>query len=412
MSDNRSSYLVPGADNVEPQQESSPILLSRLMCPVCHTVNEFETVRPGAYVEEGTDTDFRPLSRRWSNARYQSVNPLLYFMATCSTCFYTREFNRAFREASVESEFSAHELKDVRLRHLAAVGEANGVVRRLGAALWPVPYPVHTAINKILLGILAEKNSANPSNYDLARWYLRVAWLFRELCPAGGPELTSPAGQCRRDLEQSLASLIDDLTRAHERATLLYQFVLNNPHSAQRHPDDHDTPSEWRQDLAVVSWEIERTQESVNALQSRLNLVPERFIGGDSKPHGEAYGEFASYTEYLRSLKLDCPDIPINETEAMTMSRAYYKEAFAAQGGIDRGNGAMLTAYLIGELSRRLACFEDAERYLDMARVAAHVVIKESGDDKPRAALARHLAALAEKQAMSLYQDEPGIEDQ
>ncbi len=410
MSENSYSQNVDQAASGQSRQDASPIVLSRLTCPVCHTVNEFETVKPGAYAEEGTDTDFRPLTRRWANPRYQSVNPLLFFMATCTTCYYTREFNRAFREASVESEFTAHELKEVRLRHLASIAEGNSVVRRLGAALWPVSFPIQTAINKLLLGILTEKQCASPSSYDLARWYLRAAWLFRELYPAGGPELTSPAGQSRRDLQQSLASLSEDLGRAHERAAALLQFVRNNPHSAQRHPDDQMSPSDYQQTLSSVSTETERMIQNVIALQSRLNSAPELLIGDDSRAQGETFGEFATYIEFLRSLKLDCPDIPINETEAMTMSRAYYKVAFEAQGGIDRGNGAMLTAYLIGELSRRLACFDDAERYLDMARVAAHVAIRENGHDKPRTALARHVAALAERQAQTLYSVTPDFE--
>ena len=87
----------------------------------------------------------------------------------------------------------------------------------------------------------------------------------------------------------------------------------------------------------------------------------------------------------------------------MSFALSHYKLAFESQGGIERGNGAMLTAYLIGELSRRLANFDDAERYLDMARVAAHVAIRENGSDKPRSALARHLADLADRQSRCLY---------
>lgn len=391
-----------GAD--ERSADESPIALARLTCPVCHTVNEFETVRPGSYIEEGTDTDFRPLSRRWTNARYQSVNPLLYFMATCTTCFYTREFNRAFRESTLESDLTPECLKQVRLSHLASVADPGGVVRRLGTSLWPESFPVQTAISKLILGIVNEKLLPSPSNYDLARWYLRVAWLFRELYPHGGVDLTSPSAQCRRDLERSLSEISEDLTRLRTRMREVTQFLDTHSHAAQKHPEDYQGPLQSRQTLVQLAEQADAMEKALATMRSTLTSPTEQFLGDGAAGTRETFGEFASYTEFLRSLKLDCPDIPINEEEALSRARSHYKQAFEAQGGIDRGNGAMLTAYLIGELSRRLACFDDAERYLDMARVAAHVAIKENGHDKPRTALARHLAMLAEKQSQSLYQ--------
>lgn len=403
MSDQYSDKPASAVADVRSQDES-PIALSRLTCPVCHTVNEFETVRPGSYVEEGTDTDFRPLSRRWANPRYQSVNPLLYFMATCTTCFYTREFNRAFRESTLESDLTPECLKQVRLNHLAAVADQSGVVRRLGNSLWSESFPLQTAISKLILGIVNEKLLPSPSNYDLARWYLRVAWLFREIHPHGGADLTSPSAQCRRDLERSLSELSEDMARLRTRMREVTQFLETHSHAAQKHPEDYQGPMQCRQTLQQLAEQAAAMEKALAAMRQSMAAPSDQFLGGDVSTTRETFGEFASYTEFLRSLKLDCPDIPINEDEALARARSHYKQAFEAQGGIDRGHGAMLTAYLIGELSRRLACFDDAERYLDMARVAANVAIKENGHDKPRSALARHLAMLAEKQSQLLYQ--------
>ena len=72
----------------------SPLFLTKVECPVCKTINEFETIKVGAYVEEDHDTDFCPKGRRWHNPKYAIYNPLLFFMATCENCYYTREFNQ------------------------------------------------------------------------------------------------------------------------------------------------------------------------------------------------------------------------------------------------------------------------------------------------------------------------------
>lgn len=380
----------------------SPIALSRVACPICRTVNEFETVRPGAYLEEGTDTDFRPLSRRWSNPRYQSVNPLLYFMATCSTCFYTREFNRVFRDPATVPEYPEDSQKTLRTKHLAMLADSGSVARRLGSSLWPDSFPIQTAISKLLLGILDEHLLERPSNSDLARWYLRIAWLFREAQPHNGHDLTSPSVQSRRDLDRAMEEINADLARLRGRVSEVMQFLQTHPQAAQRRPDDHNGPTQCRQGLQHAIEQIDAFGQTIAETAEALHTAPDQFVGGTRGSEREAFGDHASFAEFLRLLKLDSPLIPIDENEAMECALYHYKLAFAAHGGIESGNGAMLSAYLIGELSRRLANFDDAEQYLDMARLAAHATIADNLDDRPRTALARHISVLAEKQSRSL----------
>ena len=74
-------------------QNDSPFLLSKVECPICKTLNEFEIIKVGAYAERGRDTDFCPLDIHWRFPPYQAYNPLVFFAATCSNCFYTRELN-------------------------------------------------------------------------------------------------------------------------------------------------------------------------------------------------------------------------------------------------------------------------------------------------------------------------------
>lgn len=382
--------------------DQSPITLSRVGCPVCRTVNEFETVRPGAYIEEGTDTDFRPLARKWSNPRYQSVNPLLYFMATCTTCFYTREFNRAFREPVGPNDPAPEVRKNIRLKHLALLASTNSIARRLGTTLWPGSFPLQTAISKLLLGILDEHLAERPSNYDLARWYLRAAWLFREAQPHNAPDLVSPSAQSHRDLDRAMEEINADWVRMRGRVNDVLQFLQTHPEAAQRQPDDYQGPMQCRQALQHAFGQLEGFGQTISETQKSLREPPDRFVGGDQTSEKESFGDHASYTEFLRSLKLDSPLIPIDEADALALALSHYREAFEAQGGIESGNGAMLTAYLIGELSRRLGRFDEAERFLDMARMAAHVAIADNRADRPRTALARHIAFMAERQSQSL----------
>ena len=49
----------------------SPFVHSRVECPICKTLNEFETVKVGAYVENSRDTDFSPTGIKWRSPKYQ-----------------------------------------------------------------------------------------------------------------------------------------------------------------------------------------------------------------------------------------------------------------------------------------------------------------------------------------------------
>ena len=123
-----------------------PVFMTRVECPVCKTVNDFETIKVGAYTEHGRDTDFRPTERVWRNTKYQHINPLLYFTATCSSCYYTREFNKSFKEWKTDPAFRSFRQKIVREKHLNALAGPGALIKLLGMALAPQNAPNESAI--------------------------------------------------------------------------------------------------------------------------------------------------------------------------------------------------------------------------------------------------------------------------
>ncbi len=376
----------------------TPFALTRVTCPVCRTVNEYESVKAGAYTESGFDTDFRPIGRRWANPRYQWVNPLLYFMATCSSCFYTRELTRASATDTAEPCSSPDEARSFRQRHLGSLTEKDSPIRRLGDSLWAESYPIPTAINKLSLGILSEHLLQHPSDYDLARWYLRVAWLFRELGSKIEPDATAPHKQSRRDLMQAMNDAGEDVKRLSERCHEISQFLLAHPEAVQIESDDVDTPDRFGRSMAVILDQVQRLSMPIGDLRAQLQAGPGLVVGLKLGRRAEMYGEHASYADFLQGLRMDTPAIPTNEDEALAMSLGHYRRAFEVQGRSDSGHGPVVTAYMIGELSRRLQRWDDAERFLGWSREAAMAMIHEHGSARPHTALARHIASLAETQ--------------
>jgi uncharacterized protein (DUF2225 family) len=157
----------------------TPLFLTRIECPVCGTVNEYETIRVGAYTEGERDTDFCPSYIKWRNPKYQRFHPLLFFTATCSHCQYTREFNGKFKDWSRDNNFRTYRLKSIKEKHLSYLAAADSFIKLVGGFLDQENYPDETAVLKLLLAAFDELLNEHPSHLDLGRFYLRVAWLFR-----------------------------------------------------------------------------------------------------------------------------------------------------------------------------------------------------------------------------------------
>src|SRR5512146_2596114 len=113
----------------------SPFLLFRVECPVCKTLNEYETIRVGAYAEEGRDTDFCPTNVKWRFPRYQGYNPLVFFTATCSNCFYSRELTNNFKDWKEDVNFKTYRLKTVKPKHLDQLSQAESAIKLMGDSL-------------------------------------------------------------------------------------------------------------------------------------------------------------------------------------------------------------------------------------------------------------------------------------
>ena len=152
-------------------------------------MNEFELIRVGAYAEEGRDTDFCPMNVKWRFPRYQGYNPLVFFTATCSNCFYSRELTNDYKDWKNDSNFRTYRLKSVKERHLEQLSTADSVIKTLGAKIDLNRYPNESAILKLLLAITDEQMYDRHSRLDIGRFYLRIAWLFRDLEKGENPSL-------------------------------------------------------------------------------------------------------------------------------------------------------------------------------------------------------------------------------
>jgi len=377
--------------------DETPFYFTRVECPVCRTVNEFETIKLGAYTESGRDTDFRPLRREWRNPRYQNTNPLLYFMASCTSCFYTREFNRRFRDWKSDTAYRTHRQALVRQQHLGMLAEEDSPVKMLGAALWPASYPMQTAINKLLLGILDEEKLEGSSHFDIARWYLRVAWLFREM--SGGQDShTSPWTHLRQQIEQKLGALRTGTEQATQHINDIKNLLDCHPESAIAAPGNAEGPARCGQAIqTLLSHAGAMAAETERLLQLLLQNE-----GGRTVPNGgkgeERYGDFPSYTMFLQELRDQWDGAPLDETSALAASLNHYRIAYREGRDVPPGNAQIQLAYMIGELARRTGELSESRQFFDLAIRTGRDWIHKLNSEPTKTALARHIVDLAIEQ--------------
>ena len=378
----------------------SPFFLTKVECPVCKTINEFETIKVGAYVEEDHDTDFCPKDRRWKNPRYEVYNPLLFFMATCENCYYTREFNVSFKDWKNDTAFRTYRQKLIQSKHLEALAPEDSVLRLLGASRDPNGNPFATAIVKFMLGVYDELMMDHPHKLDIGRFYLRIAWLYREHYGQSARSNPEPI-LFAKDIEKAFTRLKQSRDSLATNITSVSQLVdsafSKREGAAMSSSEFLGAQESFKANLAKVTELQMALGNSISSLASVVEQNSMIFSGVPAQADGGtlSFGGFRSFEEYVTAIKSRWNLAPINEQEALLFAIDFYKSALEEGHEIQPGNQQIQATYLIAELSRRVGQNVDAKQYFNNTIKAGQQFIFDNRLDQTRTALARKIVELA-----------------
>ena len=379
----------------------SPFFLTKVECPICKTINEYETIKVGAYSETDQDTDFCPTSRTWRNPRYQAYNPLLFFVATCSNCFYTREFNNQFKEWKNDSYFKTYRLKIVKERHLEMLASSESIIKKIGSELDAGRFPHETAVLKLILAIITCGHPDSDNHLDLARFYLRIAWLFRDMDRGENPNVQLMKGYLS-DVDGRLAMLEKDLGQVEARlkeieSAVASQFEDDNI-SAELKSSLYPIKDRYNVELASFKEVLSLLDGKRDALSQIVKEHRSLALGTTGDESALGFHSHRSFYDFLSQLTSSHKEIPLNEKDALKFSVMYYIKAFRDGRNIAKGNQQMQASYLIAELSRRIGEHEQAKEYFNTTiRTGQEFIYKHKGDPG-RTALARKILELAIEQ--------------
>ncbi len=376
----------------------SPFFLAKVECPICKTINEFETVKVGAYVEEGRDTDFCPTNIKWRFPKYEGYNPLLYFIATCSNCFYSREFNNSYKEWKRDNNFRTYRLKQIKDKHLDQLSTSDSVVKKLANSLDSSRHPSESAIIKLLLAIFDENLSEHKSDLDLGRFYLRIGWVFREMGTVENPALTRVRGlmiEMGQKYEELVSKIESSVKGVDDFEGYLKNHFASCDVSAEAKSQMYPHQEKFNELIAELKTAIDQVRSRVSAIGDETVEYRSATMGHDVESDGSSFGAYPSFESFLLELKRQWDGIVTSEYEALQKAVHYYEAAFSGGREIAKGNQEIQASYLIAELSRRIGDYDKARDFFNSTIKNGQDFVYRHRTDKSKTALARKILELA-----------------
>lgn len=381
-------------------QSDSPFLLFKVECPICKTINEFETIRVGAYAEEGRDTDFCPRNVKWRFPRYQGYNPLAFFTATCGNCFYSREFTPAYKDWKNDLQYKTYRLKTVKVKHLDELAQADSVIKQIGTAIDMNRFPNESAILKLHLAIYDELLADHCSKLDIGRFYLRISWIYRDTSSGENPSVMLLSGlisELENEYRRTESSLHDSLARVSDLAARVNAHFDSSQLSAEIRSQMLQFKEQYNSALKELHSQVRTAQKTAEEFGSLIGEYRQSVLG--SGQSGEAtFGSHPSFADFLQRLKGTWSGVAVNEREALEKAVYNYKEAFANGRDIAPGNQQIQASYLIAELSRRIGDYDEAKQYFTSTIKSGQEFIYQNRQDSSRIALAKKILELAIEQ--------------
>lgn len=379
----------------------TPFLLTKIECPVCKTLNEFESIKVGAYVEGGRDTDFCPLDITWRYSRYQAYNPLVFFAGTCRNCYYTRELTQSYKEWKNDNQYRTYRLKVVKEKHLDQIANADSWVKQVGTAIDTNRYPNESGILRILLAVYDEMLAEHYSKLDVGRFYLRVAWLFRDLERGENPNLSFVKGLLTEldknyhTFKESVASSKNDLSTF---VRYVHQHVEADEISTDLRARMNPFQEQFKSAVGACHDQLGNLDERLTAIENIIGDYRSAILGSDGAGKSNMFHHHGTLIDFLIEMKRHWSGVVVSEREALVEAVACYKDAFAEARDIQPGNQQLQASYLIAELSRRIGDYESAKQYFNSTIKAGQDFVYKNRQDQARTALARKILELAIEQ--------------
>ncbi len=180
-------------------------------CPICSASVTHRMIKTKLYSEGPKDIDLRPTKLVWADQELAKYHPRLYYMQHCPKCHFTAG-HAVFADPMKDCVMRLAKFRDTLSRMPDTDFKVKKVIELLGSDIDLTKFGMVQALKLHLLAIFylqlfpefAQKDAMN-----LARYCLRLAWLYRDI-----QELVKKMGQPPTKVMELLADLKDNWPEA------------------------------------------------------------------------------------------------------------------------------------------------------------------------------------------------------
>ncbi len=151
-------------------------------CPICEANNAFFRLKPDVCRPGKQENDGHPQVWKWAKPGFDSLDPKQFFWGICQKCRFAGELDDPeFRAAEKDPEgFKGQYASSALDRLVAGTLAGKSAVQALGKMINPKE-AFGTVLAHFHLGIFSHCLRQRIAPGNLARYYLRLAWLYRDL---------------------------------------------------------------------------------------------------------------------------------------------------------------------------------------------------------------------------------------
>ncbi len=403
--------------------KNSPFVTKAIVCPCCKKSTEQRFFRQRLFMPEEKEADQHVTKYKWLTPDVERAHPPFYFFFLCTHCFYT-DTTEDFANPHA-TVYGSHVLKCFKK------GQANGIlIQMLGRHVDYDRIDFESALNLHYLAILTQSLPEDDlqDRYKIARFYLRLAWLFRERAngeiAAANPESQPEAADEEPDTSTTTLHAIEAMEEAVGDVQAKWgdvkQGLQKRIREMAQSPSLGSNP--YLSILASLNALVEKQGQEVAHLKevclkdfARVtDEEPGVEPGSENEEGSKLKALFSSHDAYLEKVKRLWPDMPQSERDATLKAIEYFKLALASDPRFDNIQNNLTITTLVVELLLGIDDMEEAQqmvRSMYTSTMAARQGAQQALQAKPEDPEERKRIEVRLKRASSALEQAADLRD-
>lgn len=324
-------------------------------CPVCEEQGRHLYIKSKLYAPSEKESDQHIKYYTWIDPDFQGINPAHYFLWICQFCHFT--------DITSDYEEPSRDLKNNTIKeHYLNMGKKDKeFVGIMAKHIDPFHMTFETSMNMYLAAAYTQELPKDPNLRNipkLARLYLRMAWLWREISPQSSEEVVLGS---IGNIEKTYKELSLNLERFQDLLGKLDESAIRRLKELNA-TLEQETSNPYKDMLNAIGMTLRYFRKSMVKFEKLIDSDKKGELLSEKGHDAGGYYNFPSYIDFLIHLAGYWPKIPTNERDCLAQAVHYYTQAYMQEFDIEEVEKVITTISLIVDLHVRLGNYEQALR--------------------------------------------------